>query len=251
MALDRVEYVGRSVGRRTRRFVLELVMDVKLVVLGGKHPGQEIAVQGPEFLVGRAPECKLRPNSDMVSRRHCMISIAEGRVTIRDLGSRNGTLVNDQKITGEHELRTGDKIKIGPLEFEVHLSTSVSGKKKPKVHNVQEAAARTVEAAKPRDNEPDISDWLNEEETDGDTKNNKLTHDELRSRPRSRSRPKRRRPQQPGSGQHQRIDPLADPNQAKKAGGREQPRRRCRHAQAVLPTPPLVRVRRQSSESGP
>ena len=36
-------------------------MDVKLVVLGGKHPGQEIVVQGPEFLVGRAPECKLRP----------------------------------------------------------------------------------------------------------------------------------------------------------------------------------------------
>ena len=99
-------------------------MDVKLVVLGGKHPGQEIAVQGPEFLVGRAPECKLRPNSDMVSRRHCMISIAEGQATIRDLGSRNGTIVNGKKITGEHELRTGDKIKVGPLEFEVHLSTS-------------------------------------------------------------------------------------------------------------------------------
>ena len=29
-------------------------MDLKLVVLGGKHPGQEIAVPGPEFLVGRA-----------------------------------------------------------------------------------------------------------------------------------------------------------------------------------------------------
>ena len=92
-----------------------------------------------------------------------MISLAEGKVTIRDLGSRNGTIVNGQKIAGEHELRTGDKIKVGPLEFEVHLSTSVSGKKKPKVHNVQEAAARTVEAAKPRDNEADIGDWLDEE----------------------------------------------------------------------------------------
>jgi pSer/pThr/pTyr-binding forkhead associated (FHA) protein len=150
-------------------------MDVKLVVLGGKHPGQQIAVQGPEFLVGRAPECKLRPNSEMVSRRHCIISIAEGRVTIRDLGSRNGTIVNGEKITGEHELRTGEKIKIGPLEFEVHLSTSVSGKKKPKVRNVQEAAARTVEAAKPRDSERDIDDWLNEEETEDDTKNIRLS----------------------------------------------------------------------------
>ena len=188
-------------------------MDVKLVVLGGKHPGQEIAVHGPEFLVGRAPECKLRPNSDMVSRRHCMISISESRVTIRDLGSRNGTLVNDQKISGEHELHTGEKIKIGPLEFEVHLSTTVSGKKKPKVRNVQEAAARTVEAAKPRDNEPDISDWLNEEEDDGDTKNKKLPT--TTAVPATTPKPAESAPA--SSGQQQRIDPLADPGQVKKA----------------------------------
>ncbi|MGO9107920.1 MAG: FHA domain-containing protein [Thermoguttaceae bacterium] len=188
-------------------------MDVKLVVLGGKHPGQEIAVHGPEFLVGRAPECKLRPNSDMVSRRHCVIAIAEGRATIRDLGSRNGTIVNNQKIAGEHELRTGDKIKVGPLEFEVHLSTSISGKKKPKIHNVQEAAARTVEASKYRDNERDISDWLNEEEeTDGDTKRNKLTTGPVLP-------PVEEKPVEPEpakSGQHQRIDPLANPGQTKK-----------------------------------
>ena len=186
-------------------------MDVKLVVLGGKHPGQEIAVQGPEFLVGRAPECKLRPNSDMVSRRHCMINLSEGRATIRDLGSRNGTLVNDQKIPGEQELRTGDKIKVGPLEFEVHLSTSVSGKKKPKIHSVQEAAARTVEAAKPRDSERDIDDWLNEEETANDTTKNNLTMTTIvpASIEKAEAAPA-------DSGQHQRIDPLAGPGQAKK-----------------------------------
>ena len=192
-------------------------MDVKLVVLGGKHPGQEIAVQGPEFLVGRAPECKLRPNSDMVSRRHCLISVVEGRAAIRDLGSRNGTIINNQKISGEQELHTGDKIKIGPLEFEVHLSTSIGGKKKPKVHNVQEAAARTVEAAKPRDSERDINDWLNEEETDGDTKKNKLTTSGFV--PPSMAAPTEAAPVDAGpaaSGQHQRIDPLAGPGQAKK-----------------------------------
>ena len=185
-------------------------MDVKLVVVGGKRPGQEIAVSGPEFLVGRAPECKLRPNSDMVSRRHCMISISEGRATIRDLGSRNGTLVNDEKIAAEHELRTGDKIKIGPLEFEVQLSTSLGGKKKPKVHNVQEAAARTVEAAKPRDNEPDISNWLNEEETEDYSKKRLATTAFV---PPATEKPIAAAPV--NSGQP-RIDPLADPAQVKK-----------------------------------
>jgi pSer/pThr/pTyr-binding forkhead associated (FHA) protein len=190
-------------------------MDVKLVVLGGKHPGQEIAVQGSEFLVGRSPECKLRPNSDMVSRRHCMIAIGEGRATIRDLGSRNGTIVNNHKIAGEHELRTGDKIKIGPLEFEVHLSTSVSGKKKPKVHSVQEAAARTVETATLRDNERDINDWLNEEdETEGDTKKNNLATGKTIPMPAPAEKPAEAVPAK--SGQHQRIDPLANPGQAKK-----------------------------------
>jgi pSer/pThr/pTyr-binding forkhead associated (FHA) protein len=185
-------------------------MDVKLVVVGGKHPGQEIAVPGPEFLVGRAPECKLRPNSDMVSRRHCMIKIADGKATVRDLGSRNGTLVNGQKIAAEQELRTGDKVKIGPLEFEVHLSTSVSGKKKPKVHNVQEAAARTIEAAKPRDSEPDISDWLAEED-DGDTKNNKLT---TTYTPPTVPKPAESVPA--AAENPQRIDPMAAPGRHKK-----------------------------------
>ncbi len=184
-------------------------MDVKVVVLGGKQPGQVIAVQGAEFLVGPAPECKLRPNSDMVSRRHCIIVVADSRATIRDLGSRNGTIVNNAKIVGEHELRTGEKIKVGPLEFEVQLSTSVSGKKKPKVHTVQVAAVRTVEAAKPLYNEPDISDWLAEEETENDTKKNKLTSTTFVP-------PAAVKPTAPADGQHKRIDPLADPNKTKK-----------------------------------
>ena len=192
-------------------------MDVKLVVLGGKHPGQEIAIHGPEFLVGRAPECKLRPNSDMVSRRHCLISIAQGRATIRDLGSRNGTLINEQKITGEQELRTGDKLKVGPLEFEVHLSTSIGGKKKPKVHSVQEAAARTLEAAKPRDNEPDISTWLNEDETVNDTKNKKLTTTFVPpTMEKTVETPPAGHPVPLVGDQQQRIDPMAGPGQAKK-----------------------------------
>jgi predicted component of type VI protein secretion system len=184
-------------------------MDVKLVVLGGKHPGQEIAVSGPEFIVGRAPECKLRPNSDMVSRRHCMITVGEGKATIRDLGSRNGTILNGERIAGEHELRTGDKIRIGPLEFEVHLSTSIGGKKKPKVHSVHEAATRTVEAARPRDNEQDIGDWLAEED-DGDTKANKLTTTYV---PAPAPKPAE---ETPAAAKQQRIDPLTGPGQQKK-----------------------------------
>jgi predicted component of type VI protein secretion system len=137
-------------------------VEVKLIVVGGKHPGQVIPVPGPEFLIGRADECQLRPQSDRVSRRHCAIVQEDGLVVVRDCGSKNGTFVNGQRLTGEHQLQPGDKLQVGPLEFEVQLSVNVSGKRKPKVHNVQEAAARLAETATGED--VDISGWLDDED---------------------------------------------------------------------------------------
>jgi len=133
-------------------------MEAKLVVIGGKNAGRAIPVTGPEFVIGRAEGCQLRPQSDRVSRRHAAIRVKEGAVTVEDCGSKNGTLVNDEKIEGEHRLKTGDHLKVGNLEFEVQLEVSVGGKKKPKVKNVQEAVARTVESA--AEDDMDISAWL-------------------------------------------------------------------------------------------
>jgi len=133
-------------------------MEVKLVILGGKSAGREIPVPGPEFVIGRAEGCQLRPRSDHVSRRHAVIRIKAGSVTIEDCGSKNGTLVNDKQTEGEKRLKTGDHVTIGPLEFEVQLAVNVGGKKKPKVKNVQEAVSRTVEAS--ADDDMDISAWL-------------------------------------------------------------------------------------------
>ena len=137
-------------------------MEVKLLVIGGKHPGQAIPVQGPKFFIGRAEDCQLRPRSEMVSRHHCAILLEEGFVAVRDFGSKNGTFVNGERVKSEQELKAGDRLKVGPLEFEVHLGVSLSGKKKPKVHSVQEAAARTVESATDKDD--DVASWLADDE---------------------------------------------------------------------------------------
>jgi len=79
-------------------------MDVKLIVIGGKHPGREIPVNTPEFVIGRAEECQMRPQSDMVSRRHCAIAVTETGAVIREFGSKNGTFLNGKRVEGEHEL---------------------------------------------------------------------------------------------------------------------------------------------------
>ncbi len=138
-------------------------MDVKLVCLNGKHPGQTIPVRGPKFFVGRAEDCQLRPGSQEVSRHHAVILVEEGFIAVRDFGSRNGTFVNEEPVHGERELKSGDRLRIGPLEFEVQLTVAVGGKKKPKVASVREAAARTASPTT-QTGDVDISQWFDEEE---------------------------------------------------------------------------------------
>jgi pSer/pThr/pTyr-binding forkhead associated (FHA) protein len=105
-------------------------MHVKLKVLRGASAGKEVAISGPRFFIGRSEECHLRANSDAISRRHCAITIDQGEVRIRDLGSRNGTYVNGVRIDGEHQMQMGDQLRIGPLEFLVTYlkSTKPAGK---------------------------------------------------------------------------------------------------------------------------
>jgi predicted component of type VI protein secretion system len=103
----------------------------------------------------------------MVSRHHCEIRVEDGKLIAKDLGSRNGTIVNGKVIEGPCQLKMGDHLKIGPLDFEVIIDHSLGGAKRPQVKSVQEAAARTAETAKKSEggfDEEDITSWLTEED---------------------------------------------------------------------------------------
>jgi pSer/pThr/pTyr-binding forkhead associated (FHA) protein len=119
-------------------------MEVKLKVLVGPNAGKEVSVVGPKFLVGRAEDCQLRPRSDLISRHHCVLMIEDALLIVRDFGSKNGTLVNGERVIGERELAVGDRLQIGPLDFEVCIRTGIASKKRPKVEGVKDAAARTA-----------------------------------------------------------------------------------------------------------
>lgn len=134
-------------------------MEVKLRVVGGKNAGQEVPVTGQKFLIGRAEGCQLRAKSDQIAERHCLLELSPGQLKLSDLGSPAGTIVNGQRIAGEQLLKMGDRLKVGPLEFEVCMSVSLAAKKKPKVANAAEAAARL--ATSPSD-DMDIDRWLSE-----------------------------------------------------------------------------------------
>lgn len=134
-------------------------MEIRLTVTTGRHAGTEIPVEGTEFLIGRDAECQLRPGSEQVSRRHCAIVRTDEGALIRDFNSRNGVFVNGKRIEGEHPLKTGDRIKIGPIELEVQIRTTVGGKKKSAIHSIQEAASRVVTDANKHE-DLDVAEWL-------------------------------------------------------------------------------------------
>lgn len=145
-------------------------MDVKLVVASGSRAGQAISINLPKFFIGRAEDCHLKPKSELISRYHCAIITEDGGyVAVRDMQSKNGVFVNGEKIAGEKEVKTGDKLVVGPLEFLFQISVSLQGEKKPKVESVKEAVARTVEVssqpaavaqASQEDGEEEVTDWL-------------------------------------------------------------------------------------------
>lgn len=120
-------------------------MKVQLKVIGGSKEGQVVSINAPKFLIGRADDCQLKPRSDLISRYHCVIISENGYVGIRDLGSKNGVYHNGKRVVIEEEIKNGDRILIGPLEFEVILTVALKGESKPKVESIQEVVARAVE----------------------------------------------------------------------------------------------------------
>ncbi len=141
-------------------------MQVKLKVIGGKNDGREIKISIPEFIIGRGDEAHLKPSSDLISRNHCSIKIENNAVTIRDMGSRNGTFINGQQITGPHIAKVGDLLRVGRLQFEILIDVTQPSNKRPKVEGVAEAAVRTASVGNKGDDidlDESISDWLRDD----------------------------------------------------------------------------------------
>ena len=98
-------------------------MKCELVISKGPDAEQrfEIAADG-ELLLGRGEDCSVRLRDPSVSRHQCRIRLEADRVTLIDLSSRWGTLVNGRSIK-EGELKSGDHIALGDTEIIVLLSS--------------------------------------------------------------------------------------------------------------------------------
>ena len=95
-------------------------MDVKLVVFKRNGRRKDLPIPKSIALIGRSKECTLQIPILTVSRRHCELTVGEAQVLLKDLGSANGTFVNNQRID-QTDLVPGDRIVIGPVVFTVQI----------------------------------------------------------------------------------------------------------------------------------
>ena len=157
-------------------------MQIVLKVAKGSHEGKEIKISTDKFLIGRSDSCQLRPKSESVSRKHCIIVRKDNRFLVQDLKSRNGTSVNGKRLPTDKAkvLKPGDLLKVASLEFEVLIEPGLNAPKKPEVTGVADAASRVVEAGSEdsRFEDVDVDSWLDEADqiervrklTDNDTR---------------------------------------------------------------------------------
>lgn len=98
-------------------------MKVSLVVASGVHQGKVIPVTTQQFLIGRDPQCQLRPASQSISKQHCILIVRNKSVILKDFGSTNGTFLNEEQIEADVEIviKSGDRVRVGPLDFTVQI----------------------------------------------------------------------------------------------------------------------------------
>ena len=87
--------------------------DACLVVIYGPELGRRAQLGRAPFLVGRSAKTDLPIDQESVSRQHARISFAGEAYLVEDMGSTNGTFVNENPVTASTALRDGDQIKIG------------------------------------------------------------------------------------------------------------------------------------------
>lgn len=95
-------------------------MKVMLYLLKKTGDAKPFQLPSHVTLIGRRQDCDLCIPLSVVSRKHCELNMDQNRLMIRDLGSRNGTFVNGQKVE-EARLNPGDQVQVGPVTFIVQI----------------------------------------------------------------------------------------------------------------------------------
>lgn len=95
----------------------QLTPMAELELCEGYDSGRRYPLNVPKFILGRHPDCNIVLDRGAVSRHHAQVVRDAGAYYIEDLGSRNGTLLNEVPVNGRQRLSSGDEIRICELQL--------------------------------------------------------------------------------------------------------------------------------------
>lgn len=95
-----------------------------LEIVEGDEAGRQAALTGP-IEIGRDASSTLALQDEQMSRHHARVSAQGDRAIVEDLGSTNGTYVNEQPIEGPRALQAGDRIRVGLTVLELRTAQDV------------------------------------------------------------------------------------------------------------------------------
>lgn len=130
--------------------------------VSGRYRGQDFPLDDRRsYIAGRSSEVDLVLADDAVSRKHARFYPARGRIWVRDLGSRNGTIVNGQQVE-RHCLREGDRIAIGSSLAKVARTDrdAVSTKRAGEAHRTTDLSNRAMAGSLEEVPLMDVLQWL-------------------------------------------------------------------------------------------
>lgn len=84
-----------------------------------KWMNSDVTLHEGEHVLGRDPDVEIFLNHPGISRRHALIRVSRGQASIEDLGSKNGTFVEDQRVDGKRTMRDGDLIRVGSVKLTI------------------------------------------------------------------------------------------------------------------------------------
>ncbi len=93
-------------------------MQASLVMFKADGTRRDFPLRKGALVVGRKNSCELRIPLSSVSRQHCEITVSDSGISLRDLGSSNGTYHNSIRVQ-EATLSAGDEVVVGPVVFTV------------------------------------------------------------------------------------------------------------------------------------
>jgi uncharacterized protein involved in exopolysaccharide biosynthesis len=127
-----------------------------LLVVAGETAGKLFPLSKQELFIGRSANADIRINEKAVSHMHARLRLTEIDCAINDMGSTNGTFVNNELIAGSVRLRAGDTICVGATTFTYLASGDSTSDQTIQLHGSPQQAHNFIDAVRLQPSMPPV-----------------------------------------------------------------------------------------------